>query len=159
MMLYTVYKSDWECPEIIFHTCDKNKAEQFVKNFNELNYDKNNPDSMDKVYIRELNTDDIENEADKVINKYQKKIVTTINYHKLKPDYDINATKYQFINIDEVQDSAEIYDYQADFNQWNEAYIRLITDEFPNLEDENVQAHIKDLIDKEYKFQYELFND
>lgn len=30
MILYTVYKSDWECPQQIFHTMNKEKAEQFV---------------------------------------------------------------------------------------------------------------------------------
>lgn len=158
MMLYTVYKNDYECPEELFNTCDKSKAEKFIQQFNSINYDEDSEDK-EQVFLRELNIDDIEIQADTIINKYQKKLITTIYYNKMGLDYTIVSSKFKFIDINEIKDSAEICDYMADFNQWNIAYIYLVTDTLPDLNDENVKEYINQLLDEEYKFQYSLYND
>lgn len=151
MILYSVYKlADWET-EKIFDTLDKNKAYNFVKKYNEYVNDDN------KCYIIELNLDNIEHKANEIINKYQEKRKTEIYINN--NEQKIINSQIQYIDTNNIQDSAEIYDYIYDFNEWHQARVILFTDNEIELDDKTIQDKIKHLLDIEYKFQYNLFHD
>lgn len=142
MILYTVYKNDWECPEKIFDTFIEDKAKQFVELQNKYVID-----DMDKYFISTLDLTDIEKKADNILNKFQIKKITKINIEN--SEYTIIYSRIQSVNIDEEVNRAEIYDYEG--HKWSQAIVTLITDEDTeiNLKDPLIKKQIEKLIKKE----------
>ena len=149
MILYTVYQNDWECPEQIFHTMNKEKAEQFVNLNNQYI-----TDNMDKFFIDSIDLDTVEQKADEILSKHGIRRKTLIDIENNKQALVGSYIKY--LNIEENENFAEIFDYCD--GKWNKAIVTLITDinTIPDLRDLKVQNEINKLINEEIKFQNEL---
>lgn len=68
MKLYSVYRNDVECPSVLFHTYDEEKAKKFIETYNSLNVvnDWNNAYILDM----EISPEEIEKAANNVISQY-----------------------------------------------------------------------------------------
>lgn len=149
MILYTVYKRDWECPEQIFHTMNKEKAEQFVNLNNQYI-----TDNMDKFFIDSIDLDTVEQKADEFLSKSRIKRKNLINIENNKQMFV--RSYIECLNEGENENFAEIFDYYD--GKWNNAIVTLITDIniIPDLKDIEVRNEINRLVDEEIKFQKEL---
>lgn len=153
MIIYTVYQSDWECPQIIFHTLIKEKAGLFCTEAN-----RNHIDEMGKMFVSTIDTDKIESLADEIIAGYGLKKIVDIEINKYEQTIISETIKY--VNKTEDDEYAKILDYCADTNTWDKALVTLIVpaDNF-NLEDPNIQERIKNLLYEEEQLLYELYKD
>lgn len=158
MIIYNVYKMDLDNLVLQFSTLNKEKATQFVEEYNKY-YDDRIDLKNDKYFISIVNTDDVDKQADEIINSYKLKRITAINFNKYQQSYTIKYTRLKYINENKYYDSAEVYDYENDFKTWNNAGIILITDSLniPDVNNKEVQEHMNKLIDKSIEYLQYLY--
>lgn len=158
--MYMVYKQDWECPEQLFSTLNKQKAEDFVTKYNSY-YDEKVDSEIDHLFIITINTDIIDKQADELINNYQVKRITEISIENGKQNIEYSRLKYCSTLNDDSIDECYIGDFCADDKSWQQATIKIITeaDEIVHLDDEKIQEKINKLIEKETDYLYELYSD
>ena len=90
MTIYQVYQNDPECPELLFKTADKNKANRFIEQYNLWNTDKETDPFVDKyLYCLQYDTDNMETEADKVISSYSVKKIFEVRYSSSKEEAEV----------------------------------------------------------------------
>ena len=119
MKLYVVYHNDPECPEKVLITENKDKANLFIKRYNEVNYKPEydeqgmeiNRLTADKMYMIEIDTEEEEKKTDKLLGNYKEYSYLYIKckdgeYFKLFPEYSF--TKYKI--IDEEDDDSDEYE-------------------------------------------------
>ena len=136
-ILYIVYKKDYECPPRLFKTFSKEKAEQFVREYNRINIE----DEEDRVGYFSINFTKIEEEADRVINDYLiLKQIAYINVDK-EGNFKLLSTELKycgeniedlFVNIEEQSFTVTIVldkDYKIDLKD------SLIIDKVKRLKD------------------------
>ena len=108
--LYMVYRDDWECPEELFSTFDKEKAEAFIKTYNEINKDKI---IYKGAFIIARDLDTIDEEADETIKSYEVMDYVTVDVqnnkiNKVLKEERIYRDKRNIIYGDVMEDVSSI---------------------------------------------------
>ena len=158
MIIYNVYQKDGDNLILKFSTLNKDKANNFVQEYNKY-YNAKYDFTDDKYFISSIDTGNVDKQADEIINSYSLKRITSIHVNKYQQKYTIEYTRLKYINVKQHYDSAVIDDYENDFGTWNNASIILITDslKIPDIEDVEIKKYINQLIENNIKYLQYLY--
>lgn len=144
MIIYQVYKNDPECPELLFRTADKNKADSFIEQYNSQNINDKIDPFIDKyLFSLQCDTDHMEAEADKVISSYSIKKIYEIRYDSVKEKAEVMNVYNSF------QESVKVPYEQIKININGIYFVDLQEDIDINLTSEEVTEKTKAIV-KQY---------
>lgn len=137
MILYSVYIDDWECPTLVFHTYEKQKADKFAAEYNEVNCTNSDDHNQCFVIQEDIDPKVIESRADTKIANYTKHYLI---YHIMKHGNLLHTNwKCKFC--------AEQEEYACNTIDYIEIFINSTVDpQFIDFDSDEYQAKINSLL-------------